>query len=145
MFKDNPIIVNPNYRSRNKKQKIFCVLCYPKIELDCISEPVEDTTEQLRYKCPRCKNTYQLGYEIIEHEDVLESVHEDEDNIELSGLESSDSPGLLIKDNELDFPTLDQEYKEESRKNKIPVPKYFKDSVTTKVIEYHEEVGKGDK
>jgi hypothetical protein len=144
MFKDNPIIVNPNYNRNNKKQKIFCVLCYPKIELDCISDPVveEQKGEQLRYKCPRCKNTYQLGYEIIEHEDILESVHEDEDNIELSGLESSDSPGLLIKDNELDFPTLDQEQEEEStnkKKGKIPIPKYFKDSETTIVKDYKEE------
>jgi phage FluMu protein Com len=140
MFKDNPIIVDSNSR-RNKKQKIFCVLCYPKIQLDCISELVEEENkggQQLRYKCPRCKNTYQLGYEIIEHEDILESSHEDDDNIELSGLESIGSSGLLIKDNELEFPSLDEEHEEESRKNKIPIPKYFKGSETTKIIKYNE-------
>jgi hypothetical protein len=56
----------------------------------------------------------------------------------LSGLDSSDSTGLLTKDNELDFPTLDEEQEEESKKGKIPIPKYFKDSVTTKVIKYNE-------
>ena len=72
----------------------------------------------------------------------IESSHEDEDNIELSGLESSDSVGLLIKDNELDFPSLDQEHEEEStnKKGKIPIPKYFKDSETTKVIKYKETI-----
>jgi|SRR5215204_856614 len=99
MFKDNPIIVDSNSRNRNnKKQKIFCVLCFPKIQLDCISSPTAETEEQkgdqLRYKCPRCKNTYQLGFEIIEHEDILESSHEDEADIELSGLDN-DSVGLL--------------------------------------------------
>ena len=140
MFKDNPIIVDSRNR-RNKKQKLFCVLCcYPKIELDCISSLEEaEAGQQLRFKCARCKNTYQLGYEIIEHEDELQSSHEDEDNIELSGLESSDSPGLLTKDNELDFPSLDEEHKEESTKGKIPIPKYFKDSETTTVKDYKEE------
>ena len=59
----------------------------------------------------------------------------------MSGLKSSDSVGLLIKDNELDFPTLDQEQEEEStnkKKGKIPIPKYFKDSETTKIIKYNE-------
>ena len=135
MFEDNPIIVNS--RNRNGQQKIFCVLCTnkQKIELDCISPPGE---QQLSYKCPRCKNTYQLGYEIIEHEDILESSHEDDDNIELSGLEGSDSPGLLIKDHELDFHTLDQEHEEKSKKGNIPIPKYFKDSDTTTIKDYKE-------
>ena len=94
--------------------------------------------EPLVYKCPKCKNTYQLGYEILEHEDDIESSHEDEaDIIELSGLDS-DSVGLLIKDNELEFPSLDEQKEEKSKKGKIPIPKYFKDSETTTVIEYNE-------
>ena len=58
----------------------------------------------------------------------------------MSGLESSDSVGLLIKDNELDFPTLHQEQEEESptKKGNIPIPKYFQDSETTKIIKYNE-------
>ncbi len=44
---------------RYRKEKIFCVLCYEKIQLECINP------EENRYNCPRCKNTYQLGYEIL--------------------------------------------------------------------------------
>ena len=140
MFDDNPIIVNSSSNRRNKKLKIFCVLCFPKVQLKCIiSTPPEDG-EELRYKCPRCKNTYQLGYEILEHEDDIVSSHEDEaDDIELTGLESDSGVGLLTKDNELDFPSLDEQYYEDKERGKIPIPKYMKDSVTTKVIEYNEE------
>lgn len=125
---DDSIIVNNN---NNKKQKILCVI--DKVPLDIIEPP-------LVYKCPRCKNTYQLGYEILEHEDDIVSSHEDEAaDIELAGLESINSVGLLTKDNELDFPSLDEEKESNSRKGNIPVPKYMKDSVTTKVVEYREE------
>lgn len=128
-FNDNPIIVDVNSR-RNKKQKILCVLC--KIPLDCVSE------DEMRYKCPRCKNTYQLGYEILEHEDDFESSHEDED-IELSGLESSDSGvGLLTKDNEFAEDDEEKEYNSQ-KKSDIPIPKYMQNSDTTEVIEYREE------
>ena len=127
MFDDNPVIVG-DVDKRNKKQKILCVI--DKVQLNQI--------EPLVYKCPKCKNTYQLGYEILEHEDDIESSHEDEaDIIELSGLDS-DSVGLLIKDNELEFPSLDEQKEEKSKKGKIPIPKYFKDSETTTVIEYNE-------
>ena len=37
-------------------QTIFCVLCNnEKIQLECINP------EENRYRCARCKNTYQLG------------------------------------------------------------------------------------
>jgi hypothetical protein len=134
MFDDNPVIVG-DVDKKNKKQKILCVI--DKVQLNQI--------EPLVYKCPKCKNTYQLWYEILEHEDDIESSHEDEaDIIELSGLDS-DSVGLLIKENELDFPTLDQEqeqHESDNKKGKIPIPKYFKDSETTKVIEYRETIEK---
>ena len=40
-----------------RKEKIFCVLCFnEKIQLECINP------EENRYRCPRCKNTYQLGF-----------------------------------------------------------------------------------
>ena len=42
---------------RNKIQQIFCVLCNnEKIQLECINP------EENRYRCPRCKNNYQLGF-----------------------------------------------------------------------------------
>lgn len=131
MFKDNPAVIVGDVDKRNKKQKILCVI--DKVQLNQIEPRI--------YKCPKCKNTYQLGYEILEHEDDIEFSHEDEaDIIELSGLDSSDSVGLLTKDHELDFPTLDQEMEKESSntKGKIPIPKYFKDSETTKIIKYNE-------
>ena len=121
MFNDNPIIIDVNSRSRrNRKQKILCVLC--KVQLECINP------EENRYKCPRCKNTYQLGYEIIPTEDILESSHEEEG-------EGEDSIGLLSA-NEDEF---NNNKEEEDSTGSIPVPKYFKDSATVKVIDYHEE------
>ena len=55
---DNPIVIDVNSR-RNKKQKILCVLCFPKIQLDCIDETMN------KWRCPRCKNDYTLGYNQI--------------------------------------------------------------------------------
>jgi hypothetical protein len=127
---NNTIIIDVNARRRKNKQKIFCVLCAnEKVQLECIN-PEED---ELTYRCPRCKNTYQLGFEILEHEDDFESSHEDED-IELSGIESdSVGVGLLVANDEYDDDDEDQ------KEGKIPIPKYMKDSQTTKVIEYREE------
>jgi hypothetical protein len=64
-FNDNPILIDVNSK-RSRKEKILCVLCFPKIQLDCINP------EENRYRCPRCKNTYQLGYELLPSEDILE-------------------------------------------------------------------------
>lgn len=129
MFENNnPIIIDVNAR-RKKKQKILCVLC--KIPLNCISPD-----DELRYKCPRCKNTYQLRYEILEHEDDFESSHENED-VELSGIDdNSNNVGLLTADNELDF---DEDIKEKEEEGSIQIPKYMQNSDTTEVIEYHED------
>ena len=129
MFDDNPIIVDVNNSKRNKKQKILCVLC--KIQLECIS------FEGLRYKCPRCKNTYQLGYEILEHEDDFESSHEEEADIELSGIESTvgSGVGLLVANDDDEFTTNDNKY---TTKSDIPIPKYMKPGPGRKVVEYHE-------
>lgn len=129
VFDDNPIIVDVNSYKSKKKLKILCVLC--KLPLDCINSP-----EELRYKCPRCKNTYQLGYEILEHEDDIESSHEDED-VELSGLGDNDSVGLLVA-------TDDQftEYNDNNptTRSDIKIPKYMQDSNTVKVVEFKETI-----
>ena len=58
MFEDNPVIVG-DVNKRNKKQKILCVI--DKMTIKSEIEP--EFTSVLK-----CKNTYQLGYEIIEHE-----------------------------------------------------------------------------
>ena len=128
MLDDNPIIVDVNSK-RNQRQKILCVLC--KIQLNCIS------AEENRYKCPRCKNTYQLGFEINEFEDEFESSHEEED-IELSGLDNNNSAGLLSAAED-EFNKEDSDSNDNSRSGEIKLPKYFKDSATTKVLEYREE------
>jgi hypothetical protein len=71
---------------------------------------------------PRCRNTYQLGFEILPQEDELESSHSDE---------SDDYVGLLCAEDE--FKTNKQE------KGSIPRPKYMQDSDTTKVTYYRED------
>lgn len=116
---DNSILINTDSKPRN--QKIHCVLCSnEKIELICIN------SEENRYKCPRCKNDYQIGFEILpSEEDILESSHE-------SG---NEGPLLLsAEDNEL-------ETREDNNKSKsdIKIPKYFKDSETTTVTHFREE------
>ena len=41
-FNDNPILVDVNSK-RSRKEKILCVLCFPKIQLDCINPEENDT------------------------------------------------------------------------------------------------------
>ena len=121
-FNDNPILIDTySTRKISRKQKINCVICFPKVELTCINP------EEMRYKCMRCKNTYQLGgYEILPQEDELESSHEE-------GEGGEDSVGGLLSANEDEF-----NKEEDSDHGCIPVPKYFRDSATTKVIDYRE-------
>ena len=60
---------------RNKSTTIFCVLCNnEKIQLECFNP------EENRWRCPRCKNAYQLRVcEILPQEDILESSHDEDD------------------------------------------------------------------
>jgi len=112
---NNSILIDTTSNTSNKKRKIKCVLCISKPELVCINP------EENRWKCPRCKNDYQLGFgEIIPEEDVLESSHEDDE----------DSVGLLSADNEFKL--------EDESKDSISRPAYMKDSATTKVTYYRE-------
>ena len=90
----------------------------PKIQLDCINP------EENRYRCPRCKNTYQLGYEILPQEDVLESSH---------GEEEEDSVELLVAEDEI------SNKEENTSKSDIPIPRYMRDSETSKVTYFKEE------
>ena len=111
-YTDNPILIDVT-RKRNKIQKIFCVLCNnEKIQLECINP------EENRYKCPRCKNDYQLGFgEIIPQEDILESSHEENDD---------NGPVLLTAED-------DSAESSESDSGSIPIPAYMKDTDTTTV------------
>ena len=117
---DNPITIDVNSK-RNKKQKILCVLCFPKIQLECINQ------EENKWRCPRCKNDYSLGFnQINEFSDELESSHSEES-------ESDDNGGLLVAENE--FETKE----DDTSKSDIPIPKYMQDSETTKVTYFREE------
>jgi hypothetical protein len=121
-YDDNPILIDTNSK-RQRKQKILCVLC--KVQLDCTNP------EENRYKCPRCRNTYQLGFnQINEFEDELESSHEEDD------FEDSDSVGLLVADDDDEF---DEDIEEDDSKSDIPIPKYMQNSATTELIDYREE------
>lgn len=118
---DNTILIDVNSR-RQKKQKILCVLC--RIQLDCVNP------EENRYKCPRCKNSYQLGYEIIPQEDELESSHSEYEDFEEA------RANLLVADDD-DYFDDNDDY--DRTNSDIPIPKYMKSSATTEVIEYREE------
>ena len=86
-FNDNPILVDVNSK-RSRKEKILCVLCFPKIQLECINQ------DENRYRCPRCKNSYQiLPNQINEFSDELESSHSEES-------EFDDNSGLLVAEDE---------------------------------------------
>ena len=115
----NSIIIDTNNsNSRNINRKINCVLCFPKVELTCINP------EENRYRCPRCKNDYQLGFrDIVPQEEELESSHEEDEE---------DSVGLLVAEDE-----ISKEDKDPS-KSDIAVPKYMQDSTTTTVTYYRE-------
>ena len=65
----NPIVIDVSSKRNNKNKPIFCVLCNnEKIQLECINP------EENRYKCPRCKNFYQVGFEILPQDDILEEL-----------------------------------------------------------------------
>ena len=118
-FNDNPITIDVNSRKRNRNKTIFCVLCNnDKVQLECINP------EENRYRCPRCKNTYQLGFEILPSEDILESSHESDEE---------DSVGLLVAEDEF------SREEDDTSKSDIAVPKYMQDSETTKVTYLRED------
>ena len=119
-FNDNPILIDVNNRKRNRKQQLFCVLCNnEKIELECFN------IQENRYRCPRCRSTYQVGFEILPQEDILESSHELE--------EGEDSIGLLVAEDDISRDDND------TSKSDIKIPKYMQDSETSKVTYYREE------
>ena len=119
-YNDNPIVIDVDSRKRNKSQSIFCVLCNnEKIQLECFN------SEENRYRCPRCKNTYQPNFEILPQEDELESSHESDEE---------DSVGLLVAEDE-----FSKEEDNDTSKTDIKIPKYLKDSETTTVTYFREE------
>ena len=117
----NSIILHTN--SRNKKRKIMCVICYPKVELDLVKE------DEGKWKCPRCKNDYFiLGHEgdLVPEEDELISSHDNED----------EDPVLVTADYTVKPEPVLNSHKP---KSDIKIPWYFQDTETTKVTHYRED------
>lgn len=113
----NPIVIDVSSKRNNKNKPIFCVLCNnEKIQLECINP------EENRYKCPRCKNFYQVGFEILPQDDILESSHEE-------------GEGPILMSAEYEITSEDHT----PNKSDINIPQYMKNSDTTRVIEYEEE------
>lgn len=113
----------------NDIRKAICVLCH--ISLSHIKK--EDNPYQFR--CLSYHKINQLYYEVMAYESDRESIIDNEQNtIELEGLEGVRSPNYLVLEDELDF---DKDIEKEE--NKLPISKYMKNSDTREVVEYHEE------
>jgi hypothetical protein len=104
----------------------LCVIC--KIKLDKIDEYI--------FKCPLCKNKYNIYQEIQEFQNEFGSSHDDSAaEIELAGLESAAGETLLLCAED----EFSKEEDNDTSKSDIKIPKYFRVSPTTKIIEYREE------
>ena len=89
-------------------------------------------------KCKICKNQYVLGYEILKHDDEITNPYSNDPYVELSGHSEVGEPILMTSNNhESDLSTsiLDRE---KGSKTDIKIPWYFKNTDTTKVIDYNE-------
>jgi hypothetical protein len=121
-----------------KKSIPKCVIC--KINLEQIDEE-----DDYLFKCPnpKCKKEYTLFYEVMAYDDDVGTAYDEEsETLELEGLAGASGSRLEVKEDELEFPSIDEEMEEEYETReggKIPIPKYMRDSQTTKVIEYREE------
>ena len=124
---NNAIYLDTKSNNNKRHKKIYCVLCFEKTELRLFNE------EESRYKCPRCKNDYQIldigeGGDLLPEEDELVSSHE----------QNEEGPILFtVSDTNTDTNSI---LDREKRKNiDIKIPWYMKDSATTKVTYYREE------
>lgn len=111
----------------------LCVIC--KIGLDNIDQHV--------FNCSKCKRQYILDYEILAYDDTVGTAFDEEAaTIELEGIAAMSGPRLETKTDELDFSSnkdYNEDEKDKKNKSDIKIPKYLKDSETTKVVEYNEE------
>lgn len=109
-----------------------CVVCHIKL----------DNPEQYLFQCSNCHRKYILDYEVLAYEDSVGTAYDDESaTIETEGLAAATGPRLELNEDELEFPSLDEEKEEEygHREGNIPRPKYLMDSETTVVKDYKEE------
>jgi phage FluMu protein Com len=115
----NAITLGTN-NSKSRKQKIYCVICFPKLQLELVN------AEEFRYKCPRCKNFYQIldnnEGDMIPEIDELVSSHDE-----------NEGPALVTADY-----TIKPEQVLNVKKSDIKIPKYMQNTDTTTVIDYQE-------
>lgn len=119
--------------NNKRKNKPMCVLCH--VPLYKMEE------EGIQFRCSKCHKVYQLYYEVMAYESDFETIYnEEEDSLELEGLEGSQSsPALVV----LEKDNYDNEYdsnKGPTTRSDIPVPKYMQDSGTVKVVEFKETI-----
>ena len=123
--------------NNNKSNKPMCVLC--NVPLYKMKE------DQFQWRCPNqeCRKVYQLYYEVMAYESDFSTIYgeEEENSLELAGLEGVGEPILLVaKDNDNDNDNEEEVITTKTKtKSDIPIPKYMKDSEITEVVEYREE------
>ena len=113
----------------NNKNKPICVLCHVPL--------YKAEKEDYQWICSKEKShKYQLFYEVMSYDNDFSTIYgeEEENQIELSGLEGVGEPLILTADNDNESSKKDND----TSKTDIAVPKYMKDSETTRVVEYHE-------
>ena len=114
--------------TNNIKNKPTCVLCH--VPLNKLEK------EEYIWVCPKDKNhKYQLYYEVMSYDNDFGTIlgEEEESQIELAGLEGVGEPVIVTG-------SYDYNFKEKEKESKdIPIPKYMKDSPTTKVTHYRED------
>ena len=130
---NNNIMSDINNNNNKTRNKLMCVLCH--VPLYKMEE------EGIQFRCSKCRKVYQLYYEVMAYESDFETIYnEEEDSLELEGLEGSQSsPALVVADNDNVFDD-DDEYNDNNptTRSDITIPKYMKNSDTVKVVEFKE-------
>jgi hypothetical protein len=106
--------------------KPMCVLC---------NVPLYKGTEDYQWICTKDKaHKYQFYAEVMAYDNEFSTIfsEEEENEIELAGLDGVGEPILLCGEDNF------KREENDPKKFDIKIPKYFKDSETTKVTEYHE-------
>ena len=109
--------------------KPMCVLCNVPL--------YKSENEDYQWFCSKDKShKYQIFAEVISYDNEFSTIYgeEEENQIQLAGLEGVGEPLLLTADNDNEFSK-----EEDPSKSDIKIPPYFKDTSTTKIIDYQEK------
>jgi hypothetical protein len=109
----------------NKRNKPMCVLCHVPL--------YKSENEDYQWICTKEKShKYQIYHEIMAYESDFSSIYnEEENNLELEGLEGVGGPQLLVADDD-----FDEDIEED---DSIPIPDYMKPGPGKTLVEYREE------